>query len=372
MKKSLALFLTASTIIATCCSCGSSPSFEKLSGENPIIEYQVTEGITKSTYENSRPKYSGTFTSLPVFKTNPKDSSAEDLKKLYTSFGVEESDYINLTNITDNPYISPEKKYSLYNDVSMIKNTNSENIQTIVDKFANVKWLESRLTFSYSNDLQAGFTSDTEKNFEVWITDRENKIFSDEINYIDEIGSEDNFVSLKALIANHSDIFDNSYSYYGFRDSSRVYYKDEENNPPDFVSAYEKKPETDLELLLDYSNICNRVDLNYNYNGTFELNKYSNECYESIGDYPIISEDEANERLKNDQYCGANKFGMAGENFVYKYTDGDEVVLKLNLVYGRDTNNNLRPVYMGQFIHKDSQDESKSGEYQVWVDAIKY
>lgn len=391
MKKTLPALLLTGIIAASCCGCGSGTSMEKLGSDNQIVEYQNIEMQGRNCTIGARPTYSGEFKSLPVFKINSTDKSSEKLKTLSASFGVSESDYENLTDLTEkiltldklsnetekteeiNKQIAElyeqinetEKYYVLRNDYPAIENSWSRSNKSLIEKFSEINWLSSRLYMRNAENHSFEFSADNENNSSIYINDSDAEIFKNELKNYYTFGSEEQKIAFKALLEKHSDVFMNTYKDIEVKD------KNSDEQDSETISAYAKKPQTDLEILLDYNKICDRVDWVDRGENQLNINVYSDDCYESVGEYSIITADEALQRLKNNEYCGTDVSPkITDDSARQKYSDGDKEVFSLNLVYGRDMNNKLRPIYVGTFKH--TTDDNTSVEYNAWVDAIKY
>lgn len=137
-----------------------------------------------------------------------------------------------------------------------------------------------------------------------------------------------------------------------------------------------KKLSSDKDILLDYFDLCNKVSFEINWfkpketdtdNENYKpvslyINNVTTANYEYLGDYDLITADEAAEKFKKKEdvfYTSDTLEGLYEE--VLKSNEYDEIYL----VYIADESGFIRPVYMA------IKDTAIGKQYIKWTDAIK-
>lgn len=126
--------------------------------------------------------------------------------------------------------------------------------------------------------------------------------------------------------------------------------------------VYENTPANDAEILLDYNGIGNYISFVRTGNKIL-ISLLCNELKEHIGDYPIITKTQAEEKYRNNDYIC---FDPITADYVEKDTfkvSPEEELLDIRLTYIVDINKYIRPIYLLLLRGKD-------GHYLAAVEAI--
>lgn len=372
MKKTIPALLLTVIIAASCCGCASqNPALTPLSEDNLPLHLQVYEGFSRGTVSihNHHPEYIGEMpTKLPVYEFIPSMDYNEKFDELTQTFGID-VEYIKEKYEGSNGRDERESIYAI--------GGGHPDLYEIVD---SLKWQESYVWCSETDyAMNLTVTSSDKIHLESSISGRSTNTFSSktpnivpecpfEIN--EELLEKDVDENAKNLLTNSlTDYLEKYKSAFGFENPcvsvellpTSIFDKLMNYR----VYAYSKKPETNLEKLLWYNGIWDGVTWDAM---SSMLDITSDDCYSKIGEYDIITADEAFDYLKENKNCGLT-IRFSDEHIIR--TD-DEKVIDFTLVYARTKENILHPIYIATFRHDGSENIHENGDYQVWVDAIKY